>query len=224
MTKVDRRVLQRIRVPLPSIKGECDEVLDLIYSDDIVNNFDLVVIMNEEKKIAQAIMDAQKMHEESYDKKKEKHTKDITQCLLETCKKHGLSDNMWCLLDLAMHWWNDIQCWADDVMANKNILDQCCRTPLDTDVIELTDKARQFADEFRESRLIPPECVETDLNINLCDTCVLSFADCDVNPEFGNDEVRTDNVIKCDGHLDEDKMVELQTEAIIDEQERTLHG
>ena len=24
-----------------------------------------------------------------------------------------------------MHWWNDIQLWAEDVLAGKNILDEC---------------------------------------------------------------------------------------------------
>ena len=47
-------------------------------------------------------------------------------------------------------------------------------------------------------RKMAADLVAEDSKINLCDTCVLSFANCDVNPEFGNDEVRTDIVVKCD--------------------------
>jgi hypothetical protein len=83
--------------------------------------------MNDEKKIAQAILDAQKMREESYildsNLSDGGYTKDIEECLIETCKKHGLSENMWCLLNLAMHWWNDIQLWAEDVLNGNNILE-----------------------------------------------------------------------------------------------------
>lgn len=80
--------------------------------------------MNEEKKIAAAIMDAQKMHEESYCKDSERCTMSRENCLIETCKEQGLSLNMWALLSLAMHWWNDIQQWAEDVLADKNIIDE----------------------------------------------------------------------------------------------------
>lgn len=139
--------------------------------------------MNEEKQIAQAIMDAQKMHEESHNGRD--YTRDITDCLLETCKKHGLSDNLWALLDLAMHWWNDIQCWADDIMADKNILDECRLPPQPDDIIELTEKGIRYR----------------DTKINLCDTCVCTFGDCDGEPEFGNG-IGNDNVIKCDSHAE----------------------
>ena len=86
--------------------------------------------MNAEKKIAQAILDAQKMREESYyfptgDVRFRGYKLDIETCLIKTCKQQGLSENLWALLDLAMHWWNDIQLWAEDVLAGKNILDEC---------------------------------------------------------------------------------------------------
>lgn len=89
--------------------------------------------MNEEKKIAQAILDAQKMREESY---YGEYKRDMEECLIEACKKQGLSLNLWALLNLAMHWWNDIQLWAEDVLAGRNVLDQmkildtpCCDSP-----------------------------------------------------------------------------------------------
>jgi len=83
--------------------------------------------MNEEKKIAQAITDAIKMHEESYHTV-EGHTYgeyrlEIEDCLIEACKKHELSKNLWALLNLATHWFNDIQLWAEDALAGRNILD-----------------------------------------------------------------------------------------------------
>ena len=99
--------------------------------------------MNEEKKIAQAILDAQKMREESYVESPNKlsieaadigiiiptgdYTKDIEECLIATCKEQGLSSNLWALLDLTIHQqsWNDIQLWAEDVLAGKNILEGC---------------------------------------------------------------------------------------------------
>lgn len=91
--------------------------------------------MNDEKKIAQAILDAQEMREESYVTEggeavslsgvMGEYKLTIEECLIATCKKHGLSENLWYLLSLAMHWWNDIQLWAEDVLASKNISEEC---------------------------------------------------------------------------------------------------
>lgn len=142
-----------------------------------------------EKQIALTVLAAQKMREESYSEDLGDYTLSIETCLMQGAKRHELSDNMWALLALAMHWWNDIQDWAKDVLAGKNILDEL-------------DTASKIDAQERGVSVGPPECVETDLNINLCDTCVLSFADCEGNPEFGNDEGRTDNVIKCDSHAE----------------------
>lgn len=93
--------------------------------------------MNNEKKIAKAILDAQKMREESYvpdinkDDGKDidfgEYTKDLETCLIATCKQQSLSLNLWCLLNLAMHWHYDIKLWAEDVLAGKNILDECIK-------------------------------------------------------------------------------------------------
>ena len=221
--------------PIIIYLGECDENMDTYNCDDtnriIVRN----MLMNEERQIAQAIMDAQKMQQESFDG--EEYTKDITACLLETCTKHGLSPNMWALLNLAMHWWNDIQCWANDVMAGKNILDECNQEPMsDDDVIELTekgkayDKARKFADKFRESRLIGPQ-MEVDLHIpaadttlkftpngqlevkkeksNLCDTCEQIFGECKGCPTWLPTDGDSRHVIECDGYHKQDRMVNL---------------
>jgi len=86
--------------------------------------------MNNEKKIAQAILHAQKMREESYyfptgDVRFGEYKLNIEDCLIATCKQQGLSENLWYLLSLAMYGWNDIQLWAEDVLAGKNILDEC---------------------------------------------------------------------------------------------------
>ena len=104
--------------------------------------------MNDEKKIAQAILDAQKMREESYEVKPGmenmgaltesigEYKLEIEECLIKTCEEQGLSENLWALLNLAMHWWNDIQLWAEDILADRNVLDQmrtldepCCDSP-----------------------------------------------------------------------------------------------
>ena len=81
--------------------------------------------MNSEREIAQAIIDAQKMREESYKAEdgttEGVYTKDLEHCLMETCKKNNCSSNLWYMLGLAMHWWNDIQGWGEDILANKDI-------------------------------------------------------------------------------------------------------
>lgn len=97
--------------------------------------------MNEEKKIAQALMDAMDtyeasafcaIHEAVHPEESDgydmslccwEYGKDRTECLIEACKKHGLSSNLWALLDLGMRWVNDIQAWCDDVLADKDVMD-----------------------------------------------------------------------------------------------------
>lgn len=97
-----------------------------------------------EKQIARAILDAIKLREESYQELSDAeigemaeihnagfivpigdYTKSIEDCLIESCEKHKLSKNMWHLLSLAIYWWNDIQLWAEDVLAGKDILEEC---------------------------------------------------------------------------------------------------
>lgn len=78
--------------------------------------------MNSEKQIALTIQEAQKMREASYDSVARKYKLSDEHCLIEAGKKHELSINMWHLLSLAFHWWNDIQAWSEDVLAGKNIL------------------------------------------------------------------------------------------------------
>lgn len=172
-----------------------------------------------EKQIAQTVLTAQKMREASYSEELRDYTLSIESCLIGAGKTHELSDNMWALLTLAIHWWNDIQIWANDVMAGKNILEELDTEskidaqergvsvgPHPDDTIELTDKGRKFADEFRESRLLPPECEETDLPINLCDTCKLIAADCNNEREtIGN----TNHVIKCASYHKQDRLINL---------------
>ena len=94
--------------------------------------------MNDEKQIAKAILDAQKLRKESYVPAEKPHTVvpfvgslsipgeyklDIEFCLIKACKQNQLSPNLWCLLDLAMYWHNDIQLWAEDILAGRNIKD-----------------------------------------------------------------------------------------------------
>lgn len=89
--------------------------------------------MNEEKKIAGAILDAWKMREESYtciDDPCGEYRKDMESCLIETCKQRGLSTNLWALLNLAI-WHSDIQLWAKHIFAGKDIIfdTPCCHSP-----------------------------------------------------------------------------------------------
>ena len=79
--------------------------------------------MNEEKKIAQAIMNAQAVREANYDKASGEYIIGIEDCLIKACEEQGLSSNLWALLSLAMHWWNDIQLWAEDVLADRDVMD-----------------------------------------------------------------------------------------------------
>jgi len=101
------------------------------------------IAVNDEKKIAQAILDAQKMRDESYDYHSgtEGYALDIEECLQVVCANHGLSENLWYLLDLAMHWWNDIQLWAEDVLAGKNILEEC-----EKENAKMKDKIKQVGE------------------------------------------------------------------------------
>ncbi len=80
--------------------------------------------MNDEKEIAQTIMEAQKKREKSYTYLNDPYGEyklTIEECLIEVGKQHNLSPNLWRLLSLTMHWWNDIQLWAEDVLAGKDI-------------------------------------------------------------------------------------------------------
>ena len=84
--------------------------------------------MNEERKIAQTILDTQKMREESYvsnifadGSDYGEYKRSIEECLIKAGKKNGLSPNLWALLSLAMLWWDDIQLWAEDILAGKDI-------------------------------------------------------------------------------------------------------
>lgn len=89
--------------------------------------------MNTEEAIALTLEQAWHMREVSYERKNNEHGVDkfgeckrsIEDCLIEAGKKNGLSDNMWALLNLAMHWANDCQSWSEDVLAGKNILEDC---------------------------------------------------------------------------------------------------
>lgn len=79
--------------------------------------------MNEEKKIAQALMDALKMRDDSYCHDSSRCTMNITDCLINTCKDQGLSSNLWALLDLGIRWENDVQLWCEDILADRDVKD-----------------------------------------------------------------------------------------------------
>ncbi len=79
------------------------------------------------KKIAAAIELAHKSHEESYIKQFDSANEWVggdysiswELCWQRACSAHGLPDNLWYILDLANHCFNDIQGWADQVLSGK---------------------------------------------------------------------------------------------------------
>jgi hypothetical protein len=85
--------------------------------------------MNTEKEIAQAILLAQNLREASYSSVDGEYLRDMEECLMEACKKNNVSENMWVLLNLAMHWYNDIQLWAEDILNDRKVIDQMTPEP-----------------------------------------------------------------------------------------------
>ncbi len=80
--------------------------------------------MNTEKQIAKALMEAKKLHEESYvcvDEPFGEYTRCMEDCLQEAFRKEDLSENLWALLNLAVHWWNDVELWCEDILTGKGI-------------------------------------------------------------------------------------------------------
>ncbi len=88
---------------------------------------------NTEEAIALTLDKAFEMRAASYVKDSEcdidtpygDYTRSMEDCLIEAGKKNGLTDNMWALLNLAVHWCNDCAEWSKDVLAGKNILEEC---------------------------------------------------------------------------------------------------
>jgi len=74
--------------------------------------------MNDEKQIALAIIDGMHMYYESLDGGR--YTRLQEDCLKEACQKHGLSANMWFLLNTACSYPNDMLFWAREVLGIQN--------------------------------------------------------------------------------------------------------
>ena len=95
--------------------------------------------MNKEKQIAKALLEAKKLYEASYVKTSEEnidtpygeYAKNMEECLQEACVENEVSENMWALLNLAMHWWNDVELWCEDILAGRNVEEEmpCCNNP-----------------------------------------------------------------------------------------------
>jgi hypothetical protein len=96
--------------------------------------------MNEEKKIAKALLDAMRMREDSYSEDEMEYTKYNEDCLIAACKLHGLSPNLWALLSLGIQWGNDIQRWCEDVLADKNVMDSVITQEQLDDIVGLGDE------------------------------------------------------------------------------------
>lgn len=162
------------KVMLPGKSGKITDGLHLgmfsVHGNriDYMNDcFSKINIMNIEKQIAQTIIDAQKMREESYKIPEGcmfgEYKLDIETCLKTAGEKNGLSSNMWYLLSLAMHWWNDIQLWAENIIAGKNIENEVL-TPDDIEAIIHDEgiKPAPEPDGFQEPEDMP-ESIKTNL-------------------------------------------------------------
>lgn len=86
------------------------------------------------KKIAAAIELAQKLHEESYVKQYDsggewiagEYTIEWECCWQRACETQDLPDDLWYILSLANHWYNDIQLWAEEILAGRPWRTQSC--------------------------------------------------------------------------------------------------
>ena len=65
--------------------------------------------MNEEQRIAHAIILAQDM----YAKKK---SKSLSKCFQRACQMMMTSPHLWMILYFANHWNNDLRNWADGIL------------------------------------------------------------------------------------------------------------
>ena len=92
--------------------------------------------MNEEKKIAKTMLDSVKMRRNSYVEPSDNggvggYKRSMKFCLIVCGKKNGLSENLWELLNLAMHWnkgESNAVFWAEDVLEGRKTPPQlpCC--------------------------------------------------------------------------------------------------
>lgn len=82
--------------------------------------------------IAETIMLAQKLYEESYDDFGE-HTRSQEDCWIEACKTKELPDDLWYVLHLANHWCNSLQGWAECILEGRTFTEEIS-TPITDDV------------------------------------------------------------------------------------------
>jgi hypothetical protein len=74
-------------------------------------------IVMETKQIAQACLDAMKIHEDSWFAAKNIYTKDEMVCCTEACEKNGVDTDLAELMYLARYSWpNDVDFWAESIL------------------------------------------------------------------------------------------------------------
>lgn len=79
-----------------------------------------------DEQIARVIQNARRMHEKSYvkaegeDKRGWEAKRGWENCWQVACKEEKLFGQIWYVLYLANHWPNDLQDWADSVLAGKD--------------------------------------------------------------------------------------------------------
>lgn len=80
---------------------------------------------NPNKKVAAAIQLAHLLRERSYVECLNggigKYTESDEHCWQQACKDQELPDDLWYVLHLANHWCNDLQWWAEQVLAGKSL-------------------------------------------------------------------------------------------------------
>jgi len=75
--------------------------------------------MDIELKIARAIKTAHQLYENSWNDDKEEYMLNWEKCWQDACKKCKLSNQIWYVLYLANHWYNDLALWATEVDAGR---------------------------------------------------------------------------------------------------------
>jgi hypothetical protein len=87
------------------------------------------------KKIAAAIQLAHKLHEQSYVPGPNKgdtndaltsfafgeYTIEWGECWQQACNVQELPNDLWYVLHLANHWYNDLQWWAEEILAGRSL-------------------------------------------------------------------------------------------------------
>ena len=107
------------------------------------------------KIVAETIILAQKLHEESYvlscgnechlaDKFGE-YSRTQEDCWFEACKTKELPDDFWYVLHLANHWYNDLQIWAECILVGQTFTEEI-NEPIVEDEVQVPKSCKGLRD------------------------------------------------------------------------------